>query len=121
MSASLLVVDDSESVRQLLSFTLKDSGYNVTTASNGKEGLEKLEQSDVDMVITDLNMPLMNGMKFVEGIRARRESRFIPVVVVTTESLESKRQEARKAGVSGWITKPFHPDQLLDVIRKFVG
>ncbi len=120
MAHTLLVVDDSASMRQMVTFTLKDAGYEVIAAAHGKEALAKLDGTRVSMVITDLNMPEMDGIELIRQLRSRPGCRFIPIVMLTTESQEAKKQAGRQAGASGWIVKPFNPDQLVETVRKFV-
>lgn len=119
MSKTFLIVDDSASMRQLVSFTMKDAGYDVIAAEHGKEALGKLSSAKVDMVITDLNMPEMDGIEFIKLLRGMPNYRFIPIVMLTTESQEAKKREGEAAGASGWIVKPFNPQQLLNVVRRF--
>ncbi|MRR58204.1 MAG: response regulator [Deltaproteobacteria bacterium] len=120
MAHTLLIVDDSASMRQMVSFTLRDAGYEVIAAANGREALGKLDGTKVSMVVTDLNMPEMDGIELIRQLRNRPGYRFIPIVMLTTESQETKKQAGKQAGASGWIVKPFQPDQLLDTVRKFV-
>lgn len=120
MPKKFLVVDDSASMRQLVSFTIKEAGYDVLEAENGKAAIGKLSTTKVDMIITDLNMPEMDGIEFIKKLRTMPDYRFTPIVMLTTESQEAKRQEGKQAGASGWIVKPFSPEQLLDVVKKFV-
>lgn len=120
MAKTFLVVDDSASMRQLVSFTIKEAGFDVITAEHGKDALAKSAGAKIDMVITDLNMPEMDGIALIKALRAQPATKFLPVVMLTTESQESKKQEGKQAGASGWIVKPFSPEQLLDVIKKFV-
>ena len=120
MAKTFLIVDDSASMRQLVSFTVKDAGYEVVTAENGKDALAKASSSRIDMVITDLNMPEMDGITFIRQLRGMPDYRFVPIVMLTTEAQEAKKQEGRAAGASGWIVKPFSPEKLMDVVRKFV-
>ncbi len=121
MSRTILAVDDSASIRMMLSFTLQENGYHVIEATDGVDGLAKLRGEPVDMVITDLNMPKMDGIGLVRGIRQNPGSRFTPVIMLTTESQDDRKQEARAAGATGWITKPFRPEQLLAVVKKVLG
>ena len=121
MSRTILAVDDSASIRLMLSFTLKENGYRVIEAQDGMDGLAKLKDEAVDMVITDLNMPNLDGIGLIRGIRANPASRFTPVIMLTTESQDARKHEARAAGATGWITKPFRPEQLLAVVRKVIG
>jgi len=107
-------------MRQLVSFTVKDAGYDVVTAENGKDALQKATNAKIDMVITDLNMPEMDGITFIRQLRGMPDFKFVPIVMLTTEAQEAKKQEGRAAGASGWIVKPFSPEKLLDVVRKFI-
>lgn len=121
MSKVILTADDSSSVRQMVSFTLKGAGYDVVEAIDGKDALAKAKANGVHMVVTDLNMPNMNGIELIKALRAEPKYRFIPIVMLTTESQEAKKQEGKSAGATGWIVKPFKPDQLLAVIKKVLG
>ena len=112
-----MTVDDSASVRQMVSFTLKNAGYDVVEASDGKDALAKLS-GPVDMVITDLNMPNMDGITLIKNLRANPACKFIPIIMLTTESQAGKKQEGKEAGATGWIVKPFKPEQLLAVVQK---
>ena len=118
MGKSVLVVDDSTSMRQMVAFTLKSAGFSVVEGGNGKEGLQKLDGQKVDLVISDLNMPIMNGLDMIRQIRSRPQYKFTPILMLTTESQEAKKAEGKAAGATGWIVKPFNPDQLLMVIKK---
>ncbi len=121
MSRTILAVDDSASVRLMVSFTLQQNGYRVIEAADGRDGLAKLKDEQVDMVITDLNMPNMDGIGLIRSIRENPDSQYTPVIMLTTESHEGRRHEARAAGATGWIVKPFRPEQLLAVVRKVIG
>ena len=118
MTKTILTVDDSASVRQMVTFTLKGAGYIVLEAVDGEDGLAKINSADVDMVITDLNMPKLDGIGFIKKIRANIKYKFIPVIMLTTESQAEKKQAGKAAGATGWIVKPFKPEQLLGVIKK---
>lgn len=118
MAKTILSVDDSASIRQMVSFTLKGAGYNVLEAVDGEDGLTKMNGSDVNMIITDLNMPKLDGIGFIKKIRANPKTKFIPVIMLTTESQAEKKQAGKAAGATGWIVKPFKPEQLLDVVKK---
>jgi two-component system chemotaxis response regulator CheY len=120
MAKRFLIVDDSASMRQLVSSTIKDAGYDVVVAENGKDALGRLAGEKVDMVITDLNMPEMDGIELIKKLRTMPDYKFAPIVMLTTEAQETQKQEGKQAGASGWIVKPFSPEQLLDVVRKFV-
>lgn len=117
---TILAVDDSASVRQMVSFTLRSAGYAVVEAVDGKDAWEKLNAA-VQLVITDLNMPEVDGIELVRRIRSSHPHKFLPVVLLTTESQEEKKREGKAAGATGWIVKPFRPDQLLAVVRKVLG
>lgn len=121
MGKWIMTVDDSASVRQMVSFTLKDTGYEVLEASDGRDALTKLNGSSVHMVITDLNMPNLDGIGLIKELRVQPAYKFIPIVMLTTESQDSKKQEGKSAGATGWIVKPFKSDQLLAVVRKVLG
>ncbi len=121
MSKVIMTVDDSASVRQMVSFTLKGAGYSVVEAVDGSDALSKINGQKVEMVITDLNMPNLDGIGLIRKIRSETAYRFIPIVMLTTESQESKKQEGKSAGATGWIVKPFKPEQLLAVVRKVLG
>jgi two-component system chemotaxis response regulator CheY len=121
MSKVILTADDSASVRQMVSFTLKDAGYQVIEAADGSDALVKAKANGVHMVVTDLNMPNMNGIELIKALRSEPNYRFTPIVMLTTESQDSKKQEGKAAGATGWIVKPFKPDQLLAVVKKVLG
>ena len=121
MAKTALVVDDSTSMRQMVSMTLKGAGFQVIEGGTGQEGLDKLKGapgSKVDLIITDLNMPIMDGLAFIRQVRAQSGSRFTPILMLTTESGDARKMEGKAAGATGWIVKPFHPDQILKVIEK---
>lgn len=120
MAKTFLVVDDSAAIRQLVSLTVTGAGYEVLAARNGNEALQKLSESRPDLVITDLNMPDMDGIELIRKIRSLADYKFIPILMLTTEAQEEKMREGRKAGASGWIVKPFSSGQLLDVLKKFI-
>jgi len=120
MSKVVLTVDDSASVRQMVAFTLSDAGYTVIEAVDGRDALEKLA-SPVSMVITDLNMPNLDGIGLIKEIRANPACKGLPVVMLTTESQESRKQEGKAAGATGWIVKPFTRQQMLAVVKRIIG
>lgn len=121
MSKTIMTVDDSASMRQMVSFTLKQEGYQVIEAVDGKDALSKINGASVHMVLTDLNMPNMDGIELIRNLRANPSCKFIPIVMLTTESQAEKKQEGKTAGATGWIVKPFKPEQLLAVIKKVLG
>ncbi|MDY6831688.1 MAG: response regulator [Thermodesulfobacteriota bacterium] len=118
MEQTIMIVDDSISVRKMVAFTLENAGYAVVEAENGRDALEKINGSPIHMFIVDLNMPHVDGLELTRSVRAMDRFRFTPIVMLTTESMEAKKQEGRAAGATGWITKPFKPDQLIDVVKK---
>ena len=117
----ILTVDDSSSVRQMVGFTLRSAGYEVVEAVDGKDGLGKAGAHKVDLVITDLNMPVMDGIEMITEIRKLSDHSFTPILMLTTESQPEKKDAGRKAGATGWIVKPFNSDQLVSVVRKLIG
>ena len=121
MAKTILSVDDSASVRQMVKMTLTGAGYNVVQANDGAEGLAKAQGSAVDLVMTDLNMPVMNGLGLIRELRKLSSYRGIPIIFLTTESDAAMKQEAKQAGATGWITKPFAREQLVAVVKKVLG
>jgi two-component system chemotaxis response regulator CheY len=121
MSKTILSVDDSASVRQMVKLTLTGAGYQVIQANDGSEGLAKAKTSQVDMVMTDLNMPVMNGLALIKELRQLPAYKGVPILFLTTESDAQLKAEAKAAGATGWITKPFQQDQLIAVIKKVLG
>jgi two-component system chemotaxis response regulator CheY len=118
---TIVTVDDSSRVRQMVKLTLSCAGYAVVDAGDGRDGLEKAKSHSVNLIITDLNMPVMNGL---ESIRSRRQTpayRGAPIVFLTTESDDSMKREAKAAGATGWITKPFKQEQFTAVAKKLIG
>ncbi len=119
MDKTVLVVDDSVSMRQMVAFTLKEAGFEVIEAGDGKEAVAKLNDgAKPNLVIADLNMPNMDGITLIKEIRTMKAHKFTPILMLTTESAEAKKKEGQAAGATGWIVKPFNPDQLLQVINK---
>lgn len=119
--ASILTVDDSASMRQMVTYTLKSAGHEVTEAKDGVDALEKAKVGEFNLVITDVNMPNMDGITLTKELRALNEYRYTPILTLTTESGKNKKQEGKNAGATGWIIKPFNPDQLLSTIKKVLG
>lgn len=117
----ILAVDDSASMRQMVGFTLKTAGFDVTEASNGDEALQVAQQGQYDLVISDVNMPVMDGITLIRNLRDLPAYKFTPLLMLTTESGGDRKQEGRAAGATGWIVKPFNPDQLLATVRKVLG
>lgn len=119
--ATILAVDDSASMRQMVSFTLKGAGYQVTEAADGQEALNKAKSQQFDLIITDVNMPVMDGITFIKNLRGEANYRFTPMLMLTTESAGDKKAQGKAAGATGWIVKPFNPDQLLNTVKKVLG
>ena len=119
--AKILAVDDSASMRQMVSFTLQGAGYEVVEASDGQEALNKAKNGPVDLVLSDVNMPVMDGIELIKNLRQMSDYQYTPILMLTTESATGKKQEGRSAGATGWIVKPFNPDQLLNTIKKVLG
>jgi two-component system chemotaxis response regulator CheY len=116
--ATILAVDDSASMRQMVSFTLKGAGYNVVEAVDGLDALNKAKSQTFDCVVTDVNMPNKDGIALIKDLRALPNYKFTPLLMLTTESGMDKKQQGKEAGATGWIVKPFNPDQLLKTIKK---
>lgn len=115
---SILAVDDSASMRQMVSFTLRSSGFDVIEAVDGQDALEKIADRHVDLVLTDQNMPRMDGLTLIRELRERERFRRVPILMLTTESSPEMKQAGRAAGATGWMVKPFDPARLLEVIGK---
>jgi two-component system, chemotaxis family, chemotaxis protein CheY len=120
MGKLILTVDDSASVRQMVSFTLRSAGNEVVEAIHGRDALSKLS-GDIRLIITDLNMPTMDGIELIKQVRTGSTHKYVPILVLTTESQPAKKQEAKTAGATGWIVKPFRPEQLLAVVERVLG
>lgn len=120
MGKRIITVDDSASMRQMVSFTLKLAGYEVTEAADGLEAADKFDGADWDLLITDLDMPRMDGLELVQEVRQRAAYKTMPVLILTTKNEESLKHRARQAGVTGWIKKPFLPEQLRAVVRQIL-
>lgn len=119
--ASILAVDDSASMRQMVSFTLKGAGFDVVEAVDGVDALNKAKSKKFDCVVTDVNMPNKDGITLIKDLRALPDYKFVPMLMLTTESGADKKQQGKEAGATGWIVKPFNPDQLLKTIQKVLG
>ncbi len=120
MGKSVLIVDDSRTIRQMLGDTLRSAGFSVLEGANGEEALRCVSGQTVHLVITDLNMPVMGGLALIEQLRAKKEFRFTPILVLTTESDESRKNQGRAVGATGWIVKPFDPQRLIQVVKRLV-
>ena len=121
MAKKILFVDDSASMRQILKMSISGAGYEVDTADDGKQGLAKSETERYNLIISDVNMPNMNGIDMLKGIKAGRTNKFTPVVMLTTEAGDEMKQQGKSAGAKVWVVKPFKPEQLLMVIKKLIG
>ena len=124
MAKKILVVDDSATFRASVNYTLKEAGFETINAVNGADGLEKLNQTmksgeQIGMIISDINMPVMDGITFITEVK-KTPFKFTPILVLTTESQEEMKMKGKKAGASGWLVKPFKPEQLIYVTRKFM-
>ena len=118
MTKTVLTVDDSRMMREMLAMVLREAGFNVLQAEDGIEGLKVLEDADPDVIITDINMPNLDGYGFIEGVRRDQRHRSRPILVLSTESDPDKKGRARAAGATGWIVKPFKAESLIDAIRR---
>jgi two-component system chemotaxis response regulator CheY len=121
MSKTVLAVDDSASIRQMVSFTLKGAGYDVVEASDGQDGLDKAKTCSATLVLTDQNMPRMDGLTLIKSLRSLPQYKSIPILMLTTESSDAMKAQGKAAGATGWLVKPFDPAKLLEVVKKVVG
>ncbi|MBC7780545.1 MAG: response regulator [Proteobacteria bacterium] len=121
MSKTILAVDDSASIRQMVAFTLKSAGYDVVEAVDGQDGLEKAKAKPVALVLTDQNMPRMDGLSLVKHLRALPQYKTAPILMLTTESSDQMKAQGKAAGATGWLVKPFDPTKLLEVVKKVIG
>jgi two-component system chemotaxis response regulator CheY len=121
MAKTILAVDDSGSLRQMLVFTLKAAGYQVVEAVDGRDGLDKARQTQFDLVLTDQNMPNMDGLTLIRSLRALPAYARTPILMLTTESSDEMKSKGRTAGATGWLVKPFDPNRLTEVVRKVLG
>jgi two-component system chemotaxis response regulator CheY len=121
MAKKILVIDDSASLREVVSIALQGAGYEVVQAADGKQALDKLDGSRIHLAICDVNMPVMDGISFVTEAKKRPEYRFMPIIMLTTESRESRKQEGQMAGAKAWVVKPFRPEQMLHAVAKLIS
>jgi two-component system chemotaxis response regulator CheY len=121
MAKTILTVDDSGSMRGMVAFTLRAAGYQVVEAIDGKDGLEKASGQGFDLVLTDQNMPTMDGLTLIRSLRALPNYQKVPILMLTTESGDDIKTRGRAAGATGWLVKPFDPEQLADVVHKVIG
>jgi two-component system chemotaxis response regulator CheY len=121
MARRVLIVDDSLMVRQMVALTLEEAGFEVVQAEHGQDAISKLAGNTLDLIVTDLNMPVMDGISFIGQARQMKEGRFVPILMLTTESQPEMKLKGKAAGATGWIVKPFDPPKLLAVITKVIG
>lgn len=121
MAKTVLTVDDSASIRQMVAFTLKSAGYNVVEAEDGQAGLDKAKAGSVDLVLTDQNMPKMDGLTLIKTLRGLPQYKATPILMLTTESSDAMKAQGKAAGATGWLVKPFDPQKLLEVVKKVIG
>jgi two-component system chemotaxis response regulator CheY len=121
MAKTVLAIDDSASIRQMVAFTLKSSGYEVVEAVDGQDGLDKAKARTVNLVLTDQNMPRMDGLTLIKSLRALPQYKSVPILMLTTESSDAMKTQGRAAGATGWLVKPFDPQKLIEVVKKVIG
>ena len=121
MPKTILAVDDSASIRQMVSFTLKSAGYDVVEAVDGMDGLEKAKARAINLVLTDQNMPRMDGLTLIRSLRGLPQYKATPILMLTTESSDAMKTQGRAAGATGWLVKPFDPQKLVEVVKKVIG
>jgi two-component system chemotaxis response regulator CheY len=121
MSKSILAVDDSRSLRQMVVFSLRAAGYQVTEAVDGQDGLDKAKAQLFDLVLTDQNMPRMDGLALIKSLRLLSRYQKVPILMLTTESSDEMKSKGRAAGANGWLVKPFDPQKLTEVVKKVIG
>ncbi|MCS0590186.1 response regulator [Massilia norwichensis] len=121
MAKTILAVDDSSSLRQMVAFSLKAAGYQVVEAVDGQDGLDKAKQQTVDLVLTDQNMPKMDGLTLIKSLRGLPTYAKVPILMLTTESSDEMKSKGRAAGANGWLVKPFDPQRLIEVVKKVIG
>jgi len=121
MSKTILVVDDSSSLRQVVSISLKGAGFNVIEACDGKDACSKLDGNKIHLIISDVNMPNMNGIEFLKQVKSNPNYKFTPVIMLTTESQDDMKKQGQAAGAKAWMVKPFKPDQMLNAVSKLIA
>ena len=121
MAKTVLAIDDSASIRQMVAFTLKSSGYEVIEAVDGQDGLDKAKAKSVNLVLTDQNMPRMDGLTLIRTLRGLPQYKATPILMLTTESSDAMKAQGRAAGATGWLVKPFDPQKLVEVVKKVIG
>ena len=121
MAKTILAIDDSASIRQMVAFTLKSSGYEVVEAVDGMDGLDKAKTKSYNLILTDQNMPRMDGLTLIKNLRALPQYKTVPILMLTTESSGAMKQQGRAVGATGWLVKPFDPQKLIEVVKKVIG
>jgi two-component system, chemotaxis family, chemotaxis protein CheY len=121
MAKTVLAIDDSPSIRQMVAFTLKNSGYDVVEAVDGMDGLDKAKSKAVNLVLTDQNMPRMDGLTLIKTLRGMPSYKTVPILMLTTEASDTMKQQGRAVGATGWLVKPFDPQKLVEVVKKVIG
>ena len=121
MAKTVLAVDDSASIRQMVAFTLKSAGYEVAEAVDGQDGLDKAKAKTYNLILSDQNMPRMDGLTLIKSLRALPQYKTVPILMLTTESSDAMKQQGRAAGATGWLVKPFDPQKLVEVVKKVIG
>jgi len=120
MAKTIMVIDDSASIRQVVNLTLKKAGYDIIEACDGKDALGKLAGQKINLMVCDVNMPNMDGITFLKSLKEQPAYKFTPVIMLTTEAQESKKQEGKAAGARAWVVKPFKPEQMLEAVSKLI-
>ncbi|HQO16328.1 MAG TPA: response regulator [Methylotenera sp.] len=121
MAKTILAVDDSGSLRQMVAFSLRAAGYDVVQAVDGQDGLDKAKEKTVDLVLTDQNMPIMDGLTLIKNLRGLGSYQKVPILMLTTESSDEMKAKGKAAGANGWLVKPFDPKRLIEVVQKVIG
>jgi two-component system chemotaxis response regulator CheY len=121
MAKTILAVDDSASIRQMVAFTLKSSGYEVVEAVDGMDGMEKAKGKTFNLILSDQNMPRMDGLTMIKTLRGLPQYKTVPILMLTTESSDAMKQQGRAAGATGWLVKPFDPQKLIEIVKKVIG
>lgn len=121
MSKTILAVDDSASIRQMVVFTLKAAGYQIIEAVDGQDGLNKAKKQNFNLILTDQNMPNMDGISMIKQVRMMPSYKTVPILMLTTESSDSMKSQGKAAGATGWLVKPFDPQKLIEVVKKVLG
>ena len=119
-TSNILVVDDCKSIREVITFMLKEAGFGVKQAINGREGLSMANSEHFDAILTDINMPEMDGYALIKSLRQEMGYRHTPILTITTENSEQSKQQGREAGATGWVTKPFNPEKLVSMLNKLI-